>query len=365
MSSTLSRTPNIGNPGAPHMAWSARIPLVPGEGWASAAIEKHSILVHVSLSTFAVVSSKIPVFECWFLTGPTAAGKSAVGLALAERLNGEILSLDSMALYRGMDIGTAKASPAERAAVPHHLIDVIEPSTAFSLAEYVDAAAGVVDEILSRGRRPLFVGGTPLYLKALLRGFFEGPAADWAFRDALTAEAATHGDGWLHEQLRAVDPLAAERLHPQDAKRLIRALEVYEKTGQPISALQKQFDQALPIEQTRVFVLDWPRDDLYRRINARVDAMFANGLVDEVRGLLARGVQFSHTAAQALGYREVLSHLAGDCTLEFAKERVQARTRAFARRQLTWFRSLSECRFVAVGADDDSDAIASRVLYPY
>lgn len=307
------------------------------------------------------MSSKIPVAECWFLTGPTAAGKTAVGLRLAEQLSGEIISLDSMALYRGMDIGTAKPSAAERAATPHHLIDVIEPSQAHSLAEYVDAAAAAVTDILSRGRRPIFVGGTPLYLKALLRGFFEGPAADWSFRDALAAEAATHGEGWLHERLATVDPLAASRLHPQDAKRLIRALEVYEKTGQPISALQQQFDQAIPREQARVFVLDWPREGLYRRINARVDQMFADGLVDEVRGLLARGVEFSHTAAQALGYREVLAHLAGETTLVFAHERVQARTRAFARRQLTWFRSLSECRFVAVSAADEPAAIATRI----
>ena len=307
------------------------------------------------------MSSKIPVSECWFLTGPTAAGKSAVGLQLAERLNGEIISLDSMALYRGMDIGTAKPSAAERATTTHHLIDVIEPSQAYSLADYVDAAAATVDEILARGRRPIFVGGTPLYLKALLRGMFAGPAADWAFRDALAAEATAHGESWLHERLTAVDPLAASRLHPQDAKRLIRALEVYEKTGQPISALQQQFDQALPREQARVFVLDWPREELYRRINARVDRMFADGLVDEVQGLLASGIEFSHTAAQALGYREVLAYLAGECTLEFAQERVQARTRAFARRQLTWFRSLSECRFVPVSEEDRPAAIAASI----
>jgi tRNA dimethylallyltransferase len=307
------------------------------------------------------VSSKIPVSECWFLTGPTAAGKSAVGLLLAEKLKGEIISLDSMALYRGMDIGTAKPTAAERAATPHHLIDLIQPSRAFSLAEYVDAAAAAVGDILARGRRPIFVGGTPLYLKALLRGMFEGPAADWAFRDALAAEATAHGEGWLHEQLAAVDPLAASRLHPQDAKRVIRALEVYEKTGQPISSLQQQFDQAIPLEQTRVFVLDWPREELYRRINARVDQMFADGLVDEVQGLLARGVEFSHTAAQALGYREVLTYLAGEGTLEFAQERVQARTRAFARRQLTWFRSLTECRFVPVSKADEPATIAATI----
>jgi len=308
------------------------------------------------------VSQRLPATDCWFLTGPTAAGKSAVGLHLAARLSGEILSLDSMALYRGMDIGTAKPTAEERAAVRHHLVDLIEPSQAYSLAEYIDAADLAVADIIARGGRPIFVGGTPLYLKAILRGFFEGPAADWAFRDALSAEASGQDANWLHKRLRAVDPQSADKLHPQDAKRLIRALEVYEKTGQPISALQQQFDQPMPQDRTRVFVLDWPRDELYRRINARVERMFADGLVDEVRELLARGVTFSHTAGQALGYREVLEHLAGEGTLAFAKERVQTRTRALARRQLTWFRSLSECRFVQVSKEDRPESIAERII---
>ncbi|HVU88521.1 MAG TPA: tRNA (adenosine(37)-N6)-dimethylallyltransferase MiaA [Pirellulales bacterium] len=317
------------------------------------------------------------VADSWFLTGPTAAGKSAVGIELARRLSGEIISLDSMALYRGMDIGTAKPSADERAAVPHHLLDVIEPHEAFSLAQYVDAAERVTADVLSRGRTPIFVGGTPLYLKALLRGMFQGPAADWEFRERLTAEAAAHDPGWLHEQVREVDAAAADRLHPQDTKRLIRVLEVFEKTGQPITALQQQFDHARPASQCRVFVLDWPREELYRRINARVGSMFAAGLVDEVRRLIAassaRGEQnagpeaarqgaFSRTAAQALGYREVIEHLAGAHTLAETIALVQNRTRAFARRQLTWFRSLSECRAVPCTPGQAAADLASTIL---
>ena len=329
----------------------------------------------------ATILPSSDIDNCWFVTGPTAAGKSAVGAELARRLAGEIISLDSMAIYRRMDIGTAKPSCAEQAAVPHHLIDIIEPHETFSLAQYIEAAERCVADILSRGRQPIFVGGTPLYLKALLRGIFQGPPADWEFRERITAEARRRGNDWLHAQVRAVDPCSAGRLHPQDTKRLVRVLEVYEKTGQPISQLQRQFDAARPASQCSVYVLDWPRDALYRRINARVEAMFAAGLVDEIRRLLAgassttdlpgansegpvaeespasRSVRrqdaLSRTARQALGYREVLEHMAGAQSLAETVELVQNRTRAFARRQLTWFRSLSECRWVNVSAEDE------------
>jgi tRNA dimethylallyltransferase len=292
-----------------------------------------------------------------------------VGIELALRLGGEIVSLDSMALYRGMDIGTAKPSAAERAAVPHHLIDIIEPYESFSLADFVVAAERCTAEILSRGRVPVFVGGTPLYLKALLRGMFAGPAADWEFRARITAESQRRGNEWLHEQVLAVDPVAARRLHAQDTKRLVRVLEVYEKTGQPISMLQQQFDKARPASGCRVFVLDWPRDVLYRRINARVDVMFTAGLVEEVRGLLDNSAvlsesvdPLSHTARQALGYREVIEFLGGAQSLAETIVLVQNRTRAFARRQLTWFRSLSECRVVPRDEDEQSGDIAARII---
>ncbi len=286
--------------------------------------------------------------RCWFLTGPTASGKSSVGIELARKLEAEIVSLDSMAVYRGMDIGTAKPTADQRQAVPHHLIDIVEPHQEFSLAQYLALAERCVTEILSRGRQVLFVGGTPLYLKGLLRGIFEGPTADWSFRHALANQSQQHGDGWLHQRLAEVDPTAAAKLHPNDTRRLIRALEVYEMTGQPISALQAQFEIGRSAEECRVFVLDWPRAELHQRIQQRVEEMFAAGLVHEVRGLLAANQPLSKTARQAVGYREVIDHLNGHYSLAEAVELVDRHTRQLAKRQNTWFRSLSECRFFAM-----------------
>ncbi|MHB1034596.1 MAG: tRNA (adenosine(37)-N6)-dimethylallyltransferase MiaA [Pirellulales bacterium] len=299
--------------------------------------------------------------DCWFLTGPTASGKTSVGVELAALLDAEIVSMDSMALYRGMDIGTAKPSPEERRSVPHHLIDVIDPDEEYSLAQYVEAAHEKVAQIQARGRRALFVGGTPLYLKSLLRGIFTGPAADWELRRELETLARTAGAEALHERLARVDPTTAGRLHPNDTRRLIRALEVYEKTGEPISRFQHHFETGRAADQCRVFLLDWPRPELYERIDRRVDAMFSAGLVEEVRGLVARERPLSRTAGQAVGYREVIEHLAGRRSLPETIERVKTQTRRFAKRQGTWFRSLSECRRVPVADQIDPAEVARRI----
>ena len=304
----------------------------------------------------------MPFFdEAWFLTGPTAAGKSAVALELAKRIGAEIISLDSRAVYRGMDIGTAKPTLAERRAVPHHLIDIVEPEDEFSVAQYLAAARKAVDDIRGRGRQVLFVGGTPMYLKALLRGLFDGPTADPELRDELADLAQREGSARLHSILAEIDPAAAAKLHPNDTRRLIRAIEVHRRSGQPISGQQREFKLALPAEAGRVFVLDWPRATLHERINARVDAMFAAGLVEEVRGLLKQDGPIGRTAAQAVGYREVIAHLqtGGDLTetIELAKRR----TRQFAKRQLTWFRSLSECRWLAAGDRFGPAVIAEQI----
>jgi len=305
--------------------------------------------------------------DCWYLTGPTASGKTEVGVALAERIGAEIVSMDSMALYRGMDLGTAKPLARQREAVPHHLVDVLEPHQEYSLARYLEAALRCIEEIRGRGREVLFVGGTPLYLKGLLRGIFEGPPADWQLRRQLEEEARSHAPGHLHGRLAGVDPAAAQRLHPNDTRRLIRALEVFLKTGRPISSLQQQFETGLKAGACRVFVLDWPREELARRIDRRVEAMFSAGLVDEVRQLLARPEPLSRTAAQALGYREVLDCLAGRVGLEQTIELVKLHTRQFAKRQRTWFRSLSECRFVpahpSLGGTEISEMV-SRLATP-
>ncbi|MDP7014891.1 MAG: tRNA (adenosine(37)-N6)-dimethylallyltransferase MiaA [Pirellulaceae bacterium] len=300
--------------------------------------------------------------DCWYLTGATASGKTRVGMALARMLDAEIVSLDSMAVYREMDIGTAKPSEDERRAVPHHLIDIRLPVEDFSLAEYVQAAADKTQEIQTRGKRVLFVGGTPLYLKALLRGVYEGPPADWEFRRQVEAELERVGMAALRERLWQVDPLSAAKLHENDKRRMIRALEVYKLTGRPISHLQTQFERNRPADQCRAFQLSWPRPLLHERINRRVDMMFDAGLVGEVRGLLDRHGSLSRTAAQAVGYREVIECLQSDGDVESTREVVKARTRQFARRQETWFRSLSECRRVEYSSDGAPDAIAASIV---
>ncbi|NLF69112.1 MAG: tRNA (adenosine(37)-N6)-dimethylallyltransferase MiaA [Candidatus Anammoximicrobium sp.] len=316
-------------------------------------------------------SSDLPVTEsasepsfldCWFLTGATASGKTGVGIELAQQLDAEIISLDSMALYREMDIGTAKPTAQERASVPHHLLDILSPRDEFSVSNYLEAARRTMIEIRGRGREVLFVGGTPLYLKALLRGIFQGPPADWEFRRAVEEELQQAGLPALYARLQQVDPLSAAKLHPHDKRRIIRALEVYRATGRPISHLQTQFDEGRPAESCRVFALLWSRDVLHRRINQRVDAMFAAGFVEEVRGLMQRHGALSRTALQAVGYREVMAHLQAQADLPATIEAVKARTRQFARHQETWFRSLSECRLVPLQQGATDQEVARQIL---
>jgi tRNA dimethylallyltransferase len=266
---------------------------------------------------------------------------------LAERVGGEIVAMDSMTLYRGMDVGTAKPTAEERARVRHHLIDVLDPWESANVAWWLDRAAGACADIRARGRRPLFVGGTPFYLKALLCGLFDAPPADPELRRRLEAEAERVGPRALHDRLRAVDPTAADRLHPNDVRRVVRALEVWELTGRPISAFQQTWDtpafagrreEAPPLACA---VLEWPRDELYRRIDARVDAMIEAGWLDEVRRLRERPL--SKEAVQALGYRELMRYLDGMCGWAETIAHIKTRTRQFAKRQLTWFRNLTGC----------------------
>ncbi|WP_197528457.1 tRNA (adenosine(37)-N6)-dimethylallyltransferase MiaA [Aeoliella mucimassa] len=300
--------------------------------------------------------------ECWFLTGATAVGKTRVGLDLAQRLGAEIVSLDSMAIYRGMDIGTAKPSREEQQVVPHHLIDVCDPADEYSVAQYLDAAEQVVRDIRSRGREALFVGGTPMWLKCLMRGFFEGPPADWQLREQIEREAAELAPGELHKRLVAVDPLAAEVIHPNDTRRIVRALEVFRSTGEPISHQQLEFEDARPAEECRVFVLHREREEQHRRIEDRVDQMLAAGLVDEVKQLTADGKQLGRTASQAVGYQEVLEYLAGECDEPTMIEKIKTRTRRFAKRQGTWFRGLSECRWIELVDDSTPASVAEQIL---
>jgi tRNA dimethylallyltransferase len=305
---------------------------------------------------------RLPIDDCWFLAGPTASGKTEVGVALAERINAEIISLDSMAVYERMDIGTAKPSAEQLARIPHYLIDIRSPRDDFSVSDYVAAAHVTVEQIKERGKAPLFVGGTPLYLKSLLRGLYEGPPADWDFRKRVEEEVEAVGLDALRERLTQIDPLSAAKLHPNDKRRMIRALEVYHLTGQPISHKQVQFDEGRAAKDCRVFTLSWSRFQLHQRIDARVDQMFSDGLVEEVQQLLVEFKQLGRTAAQALGYREVLELLDSDGDVAETIERVKARTRQFARRQETWFRSLSECRPLACQDDLDTERLVDEIL---
>ncbi len=318
------------------------------------------------------------VHQCLFLTGPTASGKSAASLALAACLGGEILSLDSIAVYRGMDIGTAKPTAEQRDRVPHHLLDLADPSEDFSISRYLQAAHAAVASIRQRGLLPIFVGGTPLYLKALLRGFFVGPPADWEFRQAVQQDVDQHGSQALHKRLAQVDPLSAHRLHPSDVRRMTRALEVALATGRPLSHWQMQYEARANAEQCAVLALRIPRDLLWTRIDQRVSEMFEAGLVAEVEQILANGptssngeipasqsdsqTAFSRTASQAVGYREVLEMLRGETSLAETIAAVQLHTRQLAKKQGTWLRSLNEVRFIDVPTDSSpTEQIAAAV----
>ncbi|MBR5626337.1 MAG: tRNA (adenosine(37)-N6)-dimethylallyltransferase MiaA, partial [Thermoguttaceae bacterium] len=243
----------------------------------------------------------------------------------------------------------------------HHLIDLVGPDQEFSLAEYLRIAAQKVTEVRGRGKLPLFVGGTPLYLKGLLRGIFEGPPADEPFRSRLRAIEQQRGVGTLHAELMKFDPVTAARLHPNDQKRIIRALEVLEKTGTPISRLQTQFDVISPSNRPRVFVLDWERETLYRRINERVDLMMKQGFLEEVQNLFDSGVALAKTASQAVGYCELGNYLKGEVSLTDAVEQIKQRTRRFAKHQETWFRSLAECHFIPVTEETSLDELRMAI----
>ena len=274
------------------------------------------------------------------VVGPTASGKSALALDLAERYNGEIVSCDSMQVYRGMDIGTAKPTSEERARVPHHLIDIADPGESFTAADYVDAARKAVDDIVSRGALPVFCGGTGLYLDSFLRGGgFGETESDPSLRESLRLEAERLGAEALHERLKNIDLESAAAIHPNNVRRVIRALEIYELTGKTKSELDRLSRIPDSAYDTVIIGLRFSdREKLYRRIDKRVDAMIEAGLADEVAELKDAGVfEKSCTAAQAIGYKELLGALSGDIPFDDAVEELKRATRRYAKRQMTWF----------------------------
>jgi len=294
------------------------------------------------------------------LTGQTASGKGNVAVSLARRERAEIVSVDSMKVYRRLDIGTAKPSLRVREEVAFHLIDVVEPRETFTLVRFIEAARKASADIERRGKVPLHVGGTPLYLRGLVYGVFDGPDADWALREALLERARRKGSVTLHKELRRVDPVAAERLHPNDIKRVVRALEVAELTGKPISEQQTQFPVARPPTAYRMVALRRGEEDLRQRIDGRIDRMMKAGLADEVRRVLQKGA-LSRTAEKAIGYREIGRHLKGELSLAEAVEEIRRHTWRFARKQMTWLRSFPKVCWVDVAPDEPAEETAGRV----
>ena len=275
------------------------------------------------------------------VTGPTASGKTALALELAAATGREILSMDSMAVYRHMDIGTAKPTPAERERVPHHLIDLVEPHESFDTNRWCEAAATALADVMGRGRSALFVGGTPLYLMAFFKGMMQGPAADPGLRSLLEAREAAE-PGSLHAELLQRDPVAASRIHVRDLRRLVRAHEVLQRTGRPISDQQTHFDSAGWQRPCRILVVDRPRDELHERVKQRTEAMLAAGLLEETEAIDRAG-GFSRTAGAAIGYAECRDFLRGRYKdLTELRNRIRRNTHQLIRRQTTWLRRLPD-----------------------
>ena len=293
--------------------------------------------------------------------GCTACGKSELAKLAADRWGADILSVDSMSVYRRMDIGTAKPVQPERRQYRYHLVDVVEPWESFSVGRYVELAEEAIADIASRGKPVLAVGGTALYIKALTEGLFEGPGADEAFRREIRRRAAAEGTAALHEELSKIDPAAADRISPNDLRRIERALEVYFLSGKPISELQTQWDAEKPQRQCTMIGLRREKADQNHRINMRVHRMMEHGFVDEVRSLLADWHGMSKQARQALGYAEIIEHLEGKIGLAETVEKIKINTRRFAKSQRTWFRRFGDAHWIDLDADA-GEGVADKVL---
>ena len=297
------------------------------------------------------------------IVGPTATGKSALGIALARRLNGEIVSCDSTAVYRGFDIGTDKVRPAEQQGIPHHLVDVADPLEEYSAARYAREAAVAIRDITARGKLPILVGGTGLYYRALIRGLFPGPSRDPGIRARLETIAQKRGPERLHRWLARVDPPSAERVMPRDLKRIIRALEVYLLTGRPLTRHFAETASALPGYEVTAFALSIPPAEIAERVARRVDAQFDQGLLGEVRGLLAAGLPETAHPFSGLVYRQVLEHLHGVRGERETRELIVRENRKYAKRQLIWFKKEPNLRWIYAAGEREGtqDGVARAV----
>jgi len=296
------------------------------------------------------------------IVGPTATGKSALAVECCLRLEGEIVSADSMQVYRHMDIGTAKPTPEERRGVAHHCIDLVEPDEEYSVARYKRDAEAAIADIYARGKLPMLCGGTGLYVKAVLYGLdLPIAAADWDLRKRLEDEARRLGAAGLHERLRQVDPQVAARIHPNNIRRVVRALEVFALTGRPMSSYHRLDHQPRPQYNVLAFGLNLPRAELYRRIDARVEAMMRRGLLEEVRWLLDHGYSEHLVAMKGLGYRQLALHLRREVDLHSAVYLIKRDTRHYARRQLTWFRAEPALRWLDLAAAGGPEAAANAI----
>jgi tRNA dimethylallyltransferase len=299
------------------------------------------------------------------IVGPTATGKSTLGIALARRFDGEVVSCDSTAVYRGFDIGTDKVPLAERQGVPHHMIDVADPLEEYSAARYARDASAVIRGITARGRLPILVGGTGLYYRALTRGFFPGPARDAALRARLERIADRRGDGRLHAFLRRVDPASAERISSADRKRVVRALEVYLLTGRALTAHFADTQSPLPDYDVVTFALRISQEATDARVAARVAAQFRQGLLDEIRGLLASGIPDTALPFTGLVYRQALEHLRGVRDEPATRELIVRENRKYSRRQLIWFRKEPNLQWIhAAGEREETQEEVAHVLAP-
>jgi tRNA dimethylallyltransferase len=298
------------------------------------------------------------------IVGPTASGKTKLSIIVAEKIGGEIISADSRQVYRYMDIGTAKPSKEERERVKHYFIDELNPDEEFNAGVFGERGREIIEDIFSRGKVPIVVGGSGLYVKSLIDGFFEGPAGDWELREILYRKAERFGKGALYEELKKVDPASAEKIQPNNLKRVIRALEIYYLTGKPISQLQSEMKPEINFETVQIG-LNWDRKKLYKRIEERVDMMIEQGLIEEVKRLRELGYDKNLNALQTVGYKEVFDYLDGIISYDRMIYLIKRNSRRYAKRQLTWFRQDKRIIWIDVDERTDFNEIADKVIDIY